>query len=193
MPSEHVPQLDRSWGGSAYNQGRCSMCARQILNRRVLAVALLVLGLLVSAGWGQSNGRPAERAPIQQAQAEKPPPSPQPAPAAPSPAETPSPQPPPSPQPAPTPTAPGGMSELSGLRGPNDPGLVQSLSPSRQAEATAPASNVVQGGPASQLVSASDAGDLLRKSESCVGVETQRRSPIANESRIRGYRLGELS
>jgi iron complex outermembrane recepter protein len=169
------------------------MCARQILNRRVLAVTLLVLGLLVSVGWGQSDGRPAEPAPIQQAQAEKPPPSPQPAPAAPSTSETPSPQPPPSPQPAPTPAAPGGMSELSGLRGPNDPGLVQSLSPSRQAEATTPASNVVQGGPASQLVSSSDAGDLLRKSESSVGVETQRRSPIANESRIRGYRLGELS
>src|SRR2546428_7648550 len=52
--------------------------------------------------------------------------------------------------------------------------------------------NVVQGGSAAQVLSSTDAGDLLRKSESAVGVETQRRSPIANESRIRGYHLGEL-
>src|SRR5207302_7358094 len=65
--------------------------------------------------------------------------------------------------------------------------------PSLQAQATAsPDSDVVQGGPATRLLSSTDAGDLLRKSESAVGVETQRRSPIANESRIRGYHLGEL-
>ncbi len=37
-----------------------------------------------------------------------------------------------------------------------------------------------------------DAGDLLREAPSATGVETQRRSPIANESRIRGYHLGQL-
>jgi outer membrane receptor protein involved in Fe transport len=37
-----------------------------------------------------------------------------------------------------------------------------------------------------------DAGDLLRQSQSATGVETQRRSPIANQSYIRGFHLGQL-
>jgi outer membrane receptor protein involved in Fe transport len=47
-------------------------------------------------------------------------------------------------------------------------------------------------GSESQGRATTDAGDLLRQSPSAQGVETQRRSPIANESRVRGYHLGEL-
>ncbi len=36
-----------------------------------------------------------------------------------------------------------------------------------------------------------DAGDLLGKSPSVTGVETQKRTPVANEARVRGYNLGQ--
>lgn len=57
--------------------------------------------------------------------------------------------------------------------------------------AASTASTGVVGGNQSQLLASTDAGDLL--SRGGTGIEVQRRSPIANEPRIRGYRLGQIS
>ena len=38
----------------------------------------------------------------------------------------------------------------------------------------------------------SDAGDLLGRSIANTGVETQKRSPIVNEPRVRGYHIGQI-
>jgi outer membrane receptor protein involved in Fe transport len=48
------------------------------------------------------------------------------------------------------------------------------------------------GGTQSLVLGATDAGSLIAQSPSVVGVETQKRSPIANETRIRGYHLGQI-
>jgi outer membrane receptor protein involved in Fe transport len=42
------------------------------------------------------------------------------------------------------------------------------------------------------VIGSTDVGDFLRKSESFSNVESQRRSPIANETRIRGEHLGQI-
>src|SRR5437899_1255384 len=145
------------------------------------SLAMLTLFAISFSVLAQEKSTGGSGQPVQQAA--QPVPSPQPPPVTPAPGPTPSPQPPPSPQPAPTPAAPSGLELLPGLRGPNDPSLLQSLSTERQAQASGGSpSNVVQGGSAAQVLSSTDAGDLLRKSESALGVETQRRSPIANES-----------
>lgn len=62
-------------------------------------------------------------------------------------------------------------------------------------------SPAVGGRPASSLIlgleamprASSDAADLLRKSPAAIGVETQRRTPIVNDPRLRGGRVGLLS
>lgn len=61
----------------------------------------------------------------------------------------------------------------------------------RVSAAASPGSTGVIGGSQAQLLASTDAGDLLARSGS--GIEAQRRSPIANEARIRGYRLGQIS
>lgn len=61
----------------------------------------------------------------------------------------------------------------------------------RVAAAAAPGSTGVVGGNQAQFLASTDAGDLLSRSSS--GIETQKRSPIANEARIRGYKLGEIN
>lgn len=60
----------------------------------------------------------------------------------------------------------------------------------RVAEAASPASTGVIGGQQTQVLATSDAGDLLTRSGA---IESQRRSPIATEPRIRGYKLGQIS
>lgn len=62
----------------------------------------------------------------------------------------------------------------------------------RATDAAGTAGTGVAGGAQSQFLGATDAGDLLTRSDTALGVERQFRSPIANEIRIRGYRLGEV-
>lgn len=75
------------------------------------------------------------------------------------------------------------------------PGNVsQGLNPERGGVVNNSAAAVAtQGGSTAQFLNATDAGDLLARSNSTLGVEAQRRSPIANEARIRGYRLGQIT
>jgi iron complex outermembrane receptor protein len=61
----------------------------------------------------------------------------------------------------------------------------------RVAAADSAASTGVVGGSQSQFLASTDAGDLL--SRGGTGIEAQRRSPVATEPRIRGYRLGQIS
>ncbi len=56
----------------------------------------------------------------------------------------------------------------------------------------APAASAVSGVEA-QTRATSDLGDLLGKSLSSLGVETQRRDPIITDVRVRGYHVGELT
>lgn len=65
-------------------------------------------------------------------------------------------------------------------------------SPERIAEAAGPAATGVAGGAQTQFLGTSDAGDLLTRADSALGVERQFRSPIATDIRIRGYRLGQV-
>jgi outer membrane receptor protein involved in Fe transport len=59
------------------------------------------------------------------------------------------------------------------------------------AQATTPAASTITQNEV-PVIPARDVGDLINKADSVTGVETQKRSPIANESRIRGYRLGQI-
>jgi outer membrane receptor protein involved in Fe transport len=52
--------------------------------------------------------------------------------------------------------------------------------------------SIVPGGSQSQIYNTIDAGSLISDSPTSVGVEAQRRSPIATETRIRGYHLGQV-
>jgi outer membrane receptor protein involved in Fe transport len=65
------------------------------------------------------------------------------------------------------------------------------VSPDRQGAATQPGSNVILGEEAVGRAT-TDAGDLIGRSVSATGVESQKRSPIANELRIRGHHLGQI-
>lgn len=120
---------------------------------------------------------------------------PQPAPPMPQPPmpQPPMPQPPSPDTPSPT-GAPGGL-EGARPRGSilGDTGGTSTPAPGAGREnATGPSSNVIQGTQAVGLAS-TDTGDLLGRSTSATGVETQKRSPIANEARIRGQRLGQIT
>jgi outer membrane receptor protein involved in Fe transport len=91
------------------------------------------------------------------------------------------------PPPAVTPTTPGtGFSSLA-------PPSAEALraTPGQSSTLGAPSA---QGAPGTQapIIDSTDVGSFLRKSESFTGIETQRRSPIANETRIRGFHLGEI-
>jgi iron complex outermembrane receptor protein len=102
----------------------------------------------------------------------------------------------PAPVPSPTPDTGGAgavplPANLFGTPGGGAASLPAGSAPGRVEAASQIGSNVVSGGQA-PLVSATDVGDLLRKSDSATGVETQRRSPIANETRIRGEHLGQI-
>jgi iron complex outermembrane receptor protein len=61
----------------------------------------------------------------------------------------------------------------------------------RRATAAQPAATVVTGSESASRNS-TDTGSLLGKSLATGGVEIQRRSPISNEARIRGYHVGQL-
>ncbi len=117
----------------------------------------------------------------------------------------PSTQPPPATQPPPS-TATGGEGgpsvrgpsggfSLAGLSsgGPQAPSAGPSVTgnPGMQSAAQAPSANVAQGGSNTSYLAATDAGSLLTKSNQILGVETQRRSAIAYDTRVRGYRIGE--
>ncbi|MBC8868403.1 MAG: TonB-dependent receptor [Planctomycetes bacterium] len=65
------------------------------------------------------------------------------------------------------------------------------LSANRRSVAEGLASGAVLGSESRFLVT-SDAGSLLRKSSSVLGVTAQRRSPIMNDPRVRGSSLGQL-
>lgn len=80
---------------------------------------------------------------------------------------------------------------LSGVGLPQN--LSQTLSQDRAAQVTSAGGGVAAGGQQAQVLASTDAGDLIGRSQSALGVETQRRSPIANEARIRGYRLGQIT
>lgn len=61
----------------------------------------------------------------------------------------------------------------------------------RVSAAASPGGTGVVGGDQAQFYASTDAGDLFARASS--GIEVQRRSPIANEARIRGYKLGEIN
>jgi outer membrane receptor protein involved in Fe transport len=63
--------------------------------------------------------------------------------------------------------------------------------PGRESLATSPTANVAFGSEALGRA-ATDAGSLINRSESVVGVEAQKRSPIATETRVRGQHLGQV-
>ncbi len=71
-------------------------------------------------------------------------------------------------------------------------GDVTNMPSDRQSVATAPSASAVSG---SENVTrfSSDVGDLLNKSDSSIGVEVQRRSPIVTDPRIRGYHVGQIA
>lgn len=71
--------------------------------------------------------------------------------------------------------------------------LRQMMSQERAAAASGPASSAAGGQGQAQVLATTDAGDFLARSTSTSGVSAQRRSPIANEARIRGYRLGQIN
>jgi iron complex outermembrane recepter protein len=128
-------------------------------------------------------------------------PMPQPTPAQPAPSPN---QPAPSPtQPAPAPTQPAPSQTPaatpalaavpSGLLGSaSSQANAASLPAARQEQAATPSASVAIGGAASTVLASTDAGDFLYKSSSVQGVETQKRQPIANETRVRGEHLGEV-
>lgn len=84
--------------------------------------------------------------------------------------------------------ASGGLLGSGGVGLPN----LDALPAARAEVSQAPGGTAVLGGQQTQMLATSDAGDLLSRSTSGLGVDTQRRSPIANEARIRGYRLGQI-
>jgi outer membrane receptor protein involved in Fe transport len=65
------------------------------------------------------------------------------------------------------------------------------LNPNRQSLAQSPGTNTITGTEASQRVT-TDAGDLLGRSNSALGVVAQRRTPMVNDPRVRGNRVGSL-
>jgi outer membrane receptor protein involved in Fe transport len=92
---------------------------------------------------------------------------------------------------APSTAAGGGVAPTANPLGAVGSGSATTVSATQQANASQVSASVVSGAQAPALNS-TDAGDLLRKSPSALGVDAQRRSPIANETRIRGYRLGQI-
>src|SRR5207237_2195695 len=93
---------------------------------------------------------------------------------------------PPATQPAPSVSAANPL----GNAGAPSADVLQALEAGRRTAASGPSANVVSGNQATTLAT-TDVGDLLAKSISVTGVETQKRSPIANETRVRGYNLGQ--
>ena len=88
---------------------------------------------------------------------------------------------------APTPTAPAARSLVPNLDSKPDASASQQI----QNVAATPSSTYIAGEQSVGLAS-TDAGDLLSKSASATGVSTQKRSPIVNESHIRGFNLGQM-
>ncbi len=72
------------------------------------------------------------------------------------------------------------------------PGLNQSLLRQSNSDISSFAVDAVSGEQANGLVS-TDLGSLLRKSSSATSVEVQRRTPIVNDPRVRGSRIGSLA
>ncbi len=70
-------------------------------------------------------------------------------------------------------------------------GDVSSLPQERQSAASSPSASAVSGAETVTRFS-NDVGDLLNKSDSSIGVEVQRRSPIVTDPRIRGYHVGQI-
>jgi outer membrane receptor protein involved in Fe transport len=111
-------------------------------------------------------------------------------------------------QPAPTPTQPAPTTPTatttpslaavpSGLLGSASSSATAAAaaqaSPAAQATvASTPATSFAQGGATTLVLGSTDAGDFLNRSSSVQGVETQKRQPIANETRVRGEHLGEV-
>ncbi len=85
----------------------------------------------------------------------------------------------------------GGISAPANLFGPASGAPPSEASQSQQSTAQAPSANVVSG-VESVSRATTDAGDLVTKSQSAVGVEAQRRSPIITDPRIRSYHVGQL-
>ncbi len=66
------------------------------------------------------------------------------------------------------------------------------LSQRRQRLAAAPSSDIVFGSQA-MILSTTDTGNLLGKAPEALGIGIQRRTPIVNDPRIRGSRIGQLA
>jgi outer membrane receptor protein involved in Fe transport len=90
-------------------------------------------------------------------------------------------QPPPAPAPTPAANAPR-VGEIVPT--------TANLTPARAEQAAG--GNALVSGQDAPFLGSTDAGDLLTKSNSGQGIESQKRSPIANETRIRGEHLGQI-
>jgi outer membrane receptor protein involved in Fe transport len=93
------------------------------------------------------------------------------------------------PSPQPTPMGGGGVGDPWGTLS-ADPELASAIQDitRRQLQISNPAT----GGAQASTRATTDAGSLLGKSLSSAGVEIQKRSPVSNEPRVRGYRVGEV-
>lgn len=175
------------------------------------AVGTMLYCLYAQAGENNGPPDPGTAAEIRLVQAQPPgtapsqPPGPAPAqPPGPAPAQPPGPAPsqPPGPSPAestatPPATAPGGAAEAAATAAQSLFGNVGGSTPSTAAGATAtqaqaPVGSASVSGAEAQTRAASDAGDLLSRSQAATGVEVQRRNPIINDPRVRGYKVGDL-
>lgn len=86
---------------------------------------------------------------------------------------------------------PSQASDLSKSLFANSDSARSQLAPVRKERLRA-ASDVISGGE-SQSRQTSDAGSLLRKSSTALGVGSQRRNPIVSDPRVRGSRVGQLA
>jgi iron complex outermembrane receptor protein len=93
------------------------------------------------------------------------------------------------------PAGAGGGTGAEGLLGPLPSADVSSLvgqkDPARVSTAEQPSADVISGRE-SAARSTTDLGSLISKSDSALGTEVQKRAPLANEPRIRGYHLGQI-
>lgn len=100
-------------------------------------------------------------------------------------------RPPPGVQPGPGTGSGGAASTI--LPGALPPGA-EGLSPAavKAQESPTPGGNIAQGGANAAYINANDLTQLLTRSDNVTGVETQRRSPVAFDPRIRGFHVGQI-
>lgn len=99
--------------------------------------------------------------------------------------------------PAAPPTAPTAGASVPAIPAIGPQGLIPPSTPSdptRAAEAAStPSGNLVTGGPSASAYNAPDVGRLLTKSDESLGIQTQFRSAVITDPRVRGYHVGQVT